>query len=253
MVSTSFESFCLIASNIFFILPAYLAIKNKLYYEGVLYGAMCIISSLYHVVDSQDTCLIPSRQIMCFATMSFLDFYYSFNIIFSTVFLVLNPAELSPTSAILACNRHIKNVANLLFSIIALALKLEGVDQNIMIIILSGMCLMYSIMSLIFMRAALLLRRLDYWDLVFGVLVTIIAGIFFYIDEIDYALFHSLWHILMAIALCFYLESRLFRWNIFWLLTCHKIAVFKPPTSDIELVEINSNTISVAQVASSVT
>jgi hypothetical protein len=226
MSDPTYQTVFLVASNIAFLLPAFICCANRMFYEATMFVLMCIISSVYHVVDSMDICLIPPNH-LCRKTFSFLDFLYSFDMIFISTFLILNPTNSEVSRKVETVNLYIKSVMNCLMTCLALFLKLEGIDDEYIIGILSAICLISLIIAIVFLRKLVQIEKLDYENLIIGAIFIAGAYALFYFEQINYWSMHSLWHVAISLGETFIIEARTNKFKILYFLSCHNER-FKP-------------------------
>ena len=202
------QALFLILSNVAFLLPSGLAYYHKMFYEGTIYLLMCVVSALYHVVDTGLATFLHYR------TWQMLDFYSAFMMITRTTMMVVyNTSDSEDDPVHFKRNMSIKQVVTVCLDMIGLLMILENIDTKIMVGVLSGLCFIMITIAVIFFRDVL--RHIDLTDLVCGSLVIAIASIFFFVvPEGHYWLVHSLWHIFVALGVALMVEALNKQWSL---------------------------------------
>jgi len=201
-----YQTVFLIASNVFFFVPSMLSFKRKLVFEGTIYSIIPIVSSIYHYVDSQKKCIVytASHNYLCFSpTMSFLDFYYAYTIIYVTSLLWIHTSHNTRYG-----NFHLimKSISNCSGNMIILFLILENFACRTCIFIVGGMCLVHLILAIAIF--GLQVWKCHWFNFLLAVMFLITGIICFILSPKCYWIVHSIWHITIAIAIAFIIESH---------------------------------------------
>ena len=202
-----YKSLCLVGSNAAFILPSVVAFRDTMYYEALVFFTMFVVSSLYHVLDSGYHVNLGLK----YSVYAKLDFYCAFSLISRTTLMVVFNTGTSATVTERSVNTQIKMVSNFFLDTIALALVLEDVETPIFVGILAGLCMCFVAAS--YYRTKL---YLDLYDLVLGWVFIGIGCVCFFMcgDCVNYWIFHSVWHTLVAIGIFLMVESKNKAWNL---------------------------------------
>jgi hypothetical protein len=203
-------------TNVFFLLPAIVAWKAQYWYEGTVYFMIAFISAMAHYT-MWGTCYMEKR--FCYRTFSNLDYIYSYAIIAVTTSMVLFDTSRYADASMIAWNRAVKQVVNTLLFMVVEFLVIDDVSMPYTITIVSGCCVVL-LGAVILCRPQLL--RIDMRDFVAGITLITLSLICKAVGETEgrYAVFHSLWHVFVAIGIALMVETRHYEWNVLSWMTC---------------------------------
>ena len=210
------EFVLLVFSNLFFLLPAGLAYRKSLPYEGTVYLMMTIVSGWYHVEDTTDI-----RSPIGYRTAQTLDFFMAFSMITRTALMVLfNASKTEPDLEIQRRNINIKLVAQTILDLLALALVLENVSTKFLVMLLAIAVLVVVLAAVVWWRDTF--GEIDIPDLVAGAGLMALASLcYFLVPDGAYWIVHSLWHILSAFGISLMVEAVDKQWSLFlWIWRC---------------------------------
>ncbi|KAG5328445.1 TMM8B protein, partial [Acromyrmex charruanus] len=180
----------LITSNVFFVPAVYVAVKRKLYAEGLVYLITMLFSSLYHACDENGRFCITKYEIL-----QYMDFFSSILAFWITLIAM---AKLSNTIVPLC---HMTGVFVITF----------GVQINRMCLISILIPLSLGIIIPVFRHTYRTFQsrkcKKPSRKILLGLLFAI-TGLLLYSfieTEKNYQYVHSVWHIIMAISLIFLL------------------------------------------------
>ncbi|XP_025266403.1 post-GPI attachment to proteins factor 6 isoform X1 [Camponotus floridanus] len=193
-ISSFMSAMLLILSNAFFIPAIYIAIKRKLYAEGLVYLATMLFSSLYHACDQNggQFCIVK------YEVLQYNDFFSSILAFWVTLVAM---AKL-PIDCIPLC--HMIGVFIITFSI--------QIDKMSLINILVplSMGIIIPIFTCIYRIVKSKKCNKPSLKILLGLFLAF-AGLLLYSfieTEENYQYVHSVWHIVMAISLIFLLPTR---------------------------------------------
>lgn len=204
----------LVLSNVAFLLPATLAFRMRLWYEASVFVLMMIVSGWYHILDTSG----GATWIISYRTAQLLDFYMAFALITRTALMVMyneSRTEFDPNR--LHRNTQLKLLVHPLADLVALALVLEDVPTDYVILVLSGLVLVFLIIAAGFYRHNFV--DVDWLDLLVGAIVITAASICYFIvpNGRNYWIAHSWWHIGAALGTALMVEALNRDWTC---LTC---------------------------------
>lgn len=209
MPSTAVKAVFLIGSNAVFLWPAVVAFRDSMFYESLVFFMMCVVSSLYHVLDVGYKVNLGLK----YSVYKKLDFFFAFSLISRTTLMVVFNTGSSSTADEKARNLQIKQLANLFLDTIALALVLEDVETLYFVGVLSVFCVVFIIGALVFYRETL---SLDVSDLIVGWVFIGLGSMCFFLcgDCPQYWIAHSVWHACVAIGIFLMVESKNKAWSL---------------------------------------
>ncbi|KAL6437504.1 hypothetical protein ACFW04_004153 [Cataglyphis niger] len=190
-ISSFMSAMLLILSNAFFIPAICIAIKRKLYAEGLVYLATMLFSSLYHACDQNggQFCIVK------YEVLQYNDFFSSILAFYVTL---VSMAEL-PIDFVPLC--HMTGVFVITFGV--------QVDKmcliSVLIPLLMGVIIL--IFTCVYRSVKFKKCKKPSRKILLGLLFAI-AGLLLYSfieTEENYQYVHSIWHIIMAISLIFLL------------------------------------------------
>lgn len=217
MASIALRAVLLIGSNSFFLLPSIKAYRREMLYEGTIFLLMSLISALYHIADT-----IPNTHVIFdYYVLQFNDFYFAFNLIPVATLMIMFSTDKDETHINRIRNFKIKSVMWVILNLLAETLVRQGVDIYQMVLSLGGLSFLAGVISIVFWRESI---TIDIPDFV-AMWIFLIAGIlcFFLCGSCnEYWVWHSLWHMFVAIGMYFGIETGNKAWNIINFLTCGK-------------------------------
>ncbi|KAG5893246.1 hypothetical protein JTB14_013407 [Gonioctena quinquepunctata] len=187
------ELVLLVLSNLTFLPAVYIAYKRKFYIEAITYSFICFFSTFYHACDAGEN--IISYCLVRLSALQFGDFFCALLAIWVTLIAIADLPHLTTS----VC--HMVGAIILAFSttIDKTALWIFGLPVATGIVIVS--CSWYMKYRKVKQRFAN--RRYLYYNIPMGSVVVSIGLILyaFLQTENNYKYLHSLWHIVMAMAL----------------------------------------------------
>jgi len=219
---------CLVFTNLFFALPAATCFKKGLWYEASIYLAITIVSGVYHFVD-RGSVQLPKwdysfswmgHDYARFETFYILDHYLSHVIIITTVFLLIHSTGPEVPDHRKNINRAIKTVTSTLLGLLILGFVIEKVNTEFLALYIVVFCILYMLGALFIFKVDLEISAFDFG---LGMLFLAIAVSMFVIGgfyPFHYWIFHSFWHVFMAISLALFAESKKDTLDIPKYLTC---------------------------------
>ncbi|XP_034934133.1 post-GPI attachment to proteins factor 6-like [Chelonus insularis] len=212
----------LIFSNAFFLPAIYVAVKRKLFTEGLVYFSTMLFSSLYHACDQKFMTYCITR----YEVLQYCDFFSSILAFWVTLVAMARlPLHLIPVC-------HMIGVLIIAF----------GVESNktglpsILVPLAIGVLIPLGTFTYRFYKTKKRTKPKIYLKLLVGLLLASL-GLILYTSvetEANYQYTHSLWHMLIALSLIFLLPSTT-------PVSEHKIAIKSHNSSESELVNLKDN------------
>lgn len=193
------ELLLLVFSNFAFLPAVYIAFKRKYYIESVTYFAMCFFSTFYHACDAGEN--IISFCIVKWEALQFGDFFCALLSIWVTLIAMADIPQLSGSiahmvgSIILAFCTNINKKALWIFALPFIT----G-----LVIVTVSWYYKYRKIRQRFGNKRYLMVNLPIAIVLVGAGLLLYA---FFQTEENYKYLHSIWHILMAVALVFVLPK----------------------------------------------
>lgn len=222
------ETAFLIVSNLPFMFPAVVAWCMRMYPESLVYGFMTIISSVYHYLDQTGTRCLVSKHI-CLSTLHFLDFVYAYSMIGLTTSIWLHSSSVSMSPEQMYKNRLYRNMVATFTTLFLLLTIKDDVDMPIMIGTLCGGLLVYGLVMIFYIKIDM--TSINWWYAPFVLVIYGCSFACFFLQEHNYWVIHSIWHICIAIGMGLTLMMRLsnFRWTCLRLSSANvELAVRRP-------------------------
>lgn len=194
------ELLLLVLSNIIFIPAVYIAYRRKYYAECVIYSSTCFFSTFYHACDAGEN--IISFCIARVAVLQFSDFFSALLSIWVTLIAIANVHP--PWTPIL----HMSGAVFIAFGVTLnrYSLWVFAIPSAIgIVIVITNWYLYYRKNALLPVN-----KRYLYIKLPVGV-VMVVVGLIMYAalqTQSNYKYLHSLWHIIMAVAVIILLPSE---------------------------------------------
>lgn len=213
--SVAVQAAFLVGSNLAFVWPAVIALRDRMYYEGVVFFLMGLVSGLYHVPDTiPDTHFLLDTRVW-----RYLDFFLAFALITRATLMVLFSTGFESTSEQVYRNLHVKMCSHVVLDTLALALVLQDVATELFVMILTVICLLFVVAVYWYDHQAL---DLDVKDLLVGWAFITLGAIMYFMCGSGgcYWWAHSFWHMAVAVGLALLVESRNHGWNLLNVLCC---------------------------------
>jgi predicted RNA-binding Zn-ribbon protein involved in translation (DUF1610 family) len=221
VVSVAVQALFLIGSNVAFLLPAVVAARDNLWYECAMFAFVCIVSSVYHVVDT-----IPGAHfLLAYGVWQKLDFFLAFSLVCNVTLMVCFHTGSEANPAVVQRNLHIKDVARLATTTATLAMVLQDVETPWMVSVLAALS---AVAIIVAMAAFNAYKNLDLADMCIAWLFITIGAVCYGTcgSGACYWLAHSTWHTCMAIGMFLMIESRNRKWTcincLYRCITCRK-------------------------------
>ncbi|KAJ8963972.1 hypothetical protein NQ314_005231 [Rhamnusium bicolor] len=187
------ELLLLVLSNLMFLPAVYIAFKRKYYVESITYFSICFFSTFYHACDAGEN--IISFCLVRLSALQFADFFCALLAIWATIIALADLLPLTTSifhmigAIILAFCTTIDRTALWIFALPVLT--------GVFIVIISWYFKYRKV------RQRFADKRYLYVNVPLGIVVVAVGLIMyaFLQTENNYKYLHSLWHIIMAVAI----------------------------------------------------
>ncbi|KAJ8925288.1 hypothetical protein NQ315_009117 [Exocentrus adspersus] len=194
------ELLLLVLSNLMFLPASYIAFRRKYYIESVTYFSICFFSTFYHACDAGEN--IISYCLVRLSALQFGDFFCALLAIWVTIIAI---ADLSPLVTSMC---HMAGAIILAFC--------TNIDRTALWIFTFPVLIGVAIMSVSWylkykkIRQRFVQKRYIYVNIPVGtVLVAVGLTMYAFLQtEDNYKYLHSLWHIIMAVAIIIVLPKQ---------------------------------------------
>lgn len=194
------ELLLLVLSNIMFLPSVYFAYKRKYYVESIVYASTCFFSTFYHACDAGENIL--SFCIARVSVLQFSDFFSALLSIWVTLIAIANLSTIWPSlyhmggAIIIAFGVTVNRYSLWVFAVPA------GVGVCIIVV---SWYLHYRKNGLLPASKRYLYVKLPIGGVIVGLGLIMYAALQ---TQANYKYIHSLWHIIMAIAVIILLPTE---------------------------------------------
>lgn len=194
------ELLLLVLSNLMFLPAVYVAFRRKYYIESITYFAICFFSTFYHACDAGEN--IISYCLVRWSALQFADFFCALLAIWVTIIAV---ADLPPL---------ITSVCHMLGAIILAFCT--SIDRTALWIFAFPVLLGIGIWCVSWylkyrkIKQRFVNKRYAYINIPVGTALVVVGLVMyaFLQTEGNYKYLHSLWHMIMAVAIIIVLPKR---------------------------------------------